>query len=274
MDWQPREDFDRPVYRDEADIFNAMDERQRSAHNEYMIQCMARRDETQRKKEAAILKKKKEEAKQKEEEERRVKRKRELNVTRTDAYTELKKAFDEMKDENKAIKGDLIAIKEENNTLRESYTMLIDERLTKAFDEMKEVLGTMKEENKAIREELDNVKREFDTPKEEASSKRNIEVNTALTITCTTPVETNDTRTQYMTEPRKGLKRMRIIATESTKTKECVSCKVVKPFSCFETKTRKKNKEGHAVDYISCLSMCHSCRNKKYRSCKKDKIIQ
>ena len=124
MDWHPHEDVDRPVYRDETDIFNAMNERQQREHNEYMIQCKARRDETQRKKDAAILKKKEEEAKQKEEEERRVKRKRELIVTRTDAYIELKKAFDETKDENKAINGDLIAIKEENNTLREEMYLL------------------------------------------------------------------------------------------------------------------------------------------------------
>ena len=124
MDWQPREDFDRPVYRDEADIFNAMDERQQRDLGEYMIQCKARWDEIQRKKDAAIRKKKEEEAKQKDEDERRAKRKRELNVTRTDAYIELKKGFDEMKEGFGTMKEEFGTMKEENNKLREENNAL------------------------------------------------------------------------------------------------------------------------------------------------------
>lgn len=276
MDWQPHEDVDRPVYRDEADIFNAMDERQRSTHNEYMIQCKARRDETQRKKE---------------EEERRVKRKREFIVTRTDAYTELKKAFDETKDENKAIKGDLITIKEENNTLREEITTLKEKldgfikrgTLHEEHDYIPigELRGerecqAYKESYTMLIDEMTNLK-ETNLKLTELYTilaERTVDPNTVRPNPYTTPVEASDTYIGDTIEHENVLKRRRVDTDKSTQTKECVSCKCTKSFSSFERKSRRKNKEGSIVDYKVYISMCHSCRNKKYRSNKKDKPIQ
>lgn len=54
--------------------------------------------------------------------------------------------------------------------------------------------------------------------------------------------------------------------------KECIHCKETKLLSSFQTKTNKKNKEAHIIEYYSQRTMCHSCHKKKYRDNKKIKL--
>ena len=139
----------------------------------------------------------------------------------------------------------------EYQAYKESYTMLIDE------------MTNLKEANLKLTELYTIL------------AGRTVNPNTVLPNPyTTTPVEASETHIEDMTEHGNVLKRRRVDTDKSTETKECVSCKCTKSFSSFEKKSRRKNKEGHIFEYNVSLSMCRSCRNKKYRSNTKDKTIQ